>query len=461
MAGGYLALKSPPHDYKKEQERPVAAPALFLPIFTRLAAGSKMNYNETSARHHSCPDCLSKIDKPHHHPLSRGLFMVAPHTELRKFVIPEFVFGPGARQLAGRYARNFGASEVLVVTDPGIIAAGWTGEVTASLEAAGLSCHLFAGLTPNPKGEEVMAGAEMYARKRCDTIVAVGGGSPIDCAKGIGIVSTNGGHILDYEGVDRIACPGPPLICIPTTAGSSADVSQFAIVTDTGRRVKITIISKLVVPDVSLIDPMTLTTMSSDLTAYTGMDALTHAFEAYASNAASPITDLFALEAIRLLAAHLRAASKKPDDLDLRALTMRGCLYAGLAFSNASLGLLHAMTHSLGGYLDMQHGASNAILLKSVVAYNFHSAPARYAAIGEALGLDLRGRDASAQKNLLLEAISHLQEELQVGKPLTRLGVRRSDLAALAATALNDPSVATNPRRPTRSEIEELYERTL
>lgn len=383
------------------------------------------------------------------------------HRQLRKFVAPEFVFGLGARQLAGRYARNFGASEVLVVTDPGVIAAGWAREVTDCLEAASISCHVFADLTPNPKAGEVMAGAEFYARRRCDTIVAVGGGSPMDCAKGIGIVTANGGNILDYEGVDRIGGPGPPLICIPTTAGSAADVSQFAIVTDTARKVKIAIISKMLVPDVSLVDPLPLTTMSRELAAHTGMDALAHAFEAYASNAGSPVTDLFALEAIRLLAANLRGAMENPLDLELRARTMRGSLYAGLAFTNASLGLLHAMAHSLGGYFDIQHGASNALLMKSVVAYNYESAPARYADIGQALGLPVGGRQVPEQKALLLEAIDHLKTDLMGDMPLAKLGVHRTDLAALAAKAVNDPSVATNPRRPTRSEIEKLYEQAL
>jgi alcohol dehydrogenase len=383
--------------------------------------------------------------------------MPGTHTELRKFVIPEFVFGLGARQLAGRYARNFGATEVLVVTDPGIIAAGWAREVTASLEAAGLSCHLFADLTPNPKAEEVLAGAEFYARRRCDTIVAVGGGSPIDCAKGIGILSANGGNILDYEGVDRIAGPGPPLICIPTT-GSAADVSQFAIITDTARRMKSAIISKMLVPDVSLVDPLTLTTMSSKLTTHIGMGALAHAFEAYVSNAGSPTTDLFALEAIRLLIPHLLPALKNPDDLELRVLTMRGSLYAGLAFTNAGLGLIHAMAHSLGGLLDIEHGASNALLMKIVVAYNYESAPAKHADIGQAMGLPVCGREIPEQKTIMLEAIDKLQKDLMVDRPLAGLGVRRNDLAGLAARALSDPSVATNPRRPTRAEIEALYE---
>ncbi len=382
-------------------------------------------------------------------------------TELRKFVAPEFVFGAGARNMASRYARNFGASKVLIVTDPGIIAAGWTKEVADGMEAANIPYHVFSSVTPNPKAEEVMAGAEVYEQERCNMIVAVGGGSPMDCAKGIGIVSSNKSNILDFEGVDQVPSPGPPLICVPTTAGSAADVSQFAIITDTDRKVKIAIISKTLVPDVSLIDPLTLTTMPRELTAHTGMDALCHAFEAYVSNARSPVTDLFALESVRLMSASLIPAIEHPDELDIRARTMLGSLYAGLAFSNAGLGLVHAMAHSLGGYLDIPHGESNSILISRVVEFNFEAAPERYSAIGEAMRPSTAGMLPSEKKAALLMALESFREILKVDVALGRHGVKRSDISNLAAKAVKDPCIATNPRRPTQKEIEQLYEQAL
>ncbi len=382
-------------------------------------------------------------------------------TELRKFVAPEFVFGVGARHMAARYAKNFGASKVLIVTDPGIIAAGWTKEVTDGMESAGIPYHLFSAVTPNPKEKEIMTGAVEYEREHCDTIVVIGGGSPIDCAKGIGIVSSNRKHILDFEGVDQVMNPGPPLICIPTTAGSSADVSQFAIITDTDRKVKIAIISKTVVPDVSLIDPLTLTTMPDNLTANTGMDALCHAFEAYVSSASSLVTDLFALEAVRLVSSSLIRALELPDDIAMRSNTMLGSLYAGLAFSNASLGLVHAMAHSLGGYLDSPHGESNSILLSHVVAFNFEAAQEKYASIGEALGVSMIGLNASEQKAVLIEALEKLRKKLNIDVSLGEIGVKHSDISKLAGNAINDPCVATNPRRSTQKDIELLYERAL
>jgi alcohol dehydrogenase len=381
--------------------------------------------------------------------------------ELRKFVSPEFIFGKGAHNMAARYAANFGASKVLIVTDPGVIAAGWTKEVTNGLDASQIPCHVFSAVTPNPKAEEVMAGAEEYAREQCDVIIAVGGGSPIDCAKGIGIISSNGGHIKDYEGVDQVPTPGPPIICVPTTAGSSADVSQFAIITDADKRVKLTLISKTLVPDVSLIDPLTLTTKPRDLTAHTGIDAIAHAFEAYVSNAASPVTDLFALEAVRLISANLIQAIENPNDLAARSGTMLGSLYAGLAFSNAGLGLVHAMAHSLGGYLDTPHGESNSILIYPVIEFNFNSAQEKYAALGKALGVHMNGMTSDEKKHALIQSLETLKKTLKADLSLAGIGVKSSDIPELAAQALQDPCVVTNPRRPTQKEIELIYEQAL
>ena len=375
--------------------------------------------------------------------------------ELRKFVAPEFVFGFGARQLAGRYARNLGARKVLVVTDPGVMQAGWTGDVLRNLEAEDISCTVYSHVTPNPREEEVMAGAEVYETNGCNAIIAVGGGSPIDCAKGIGIVSSNKAHVLTFEGADEVPVPGPPLICIPTTAGTSADVSQFAIIGDTRRKVKIAIVSKTVVPDVALIDPMTTTTMDAQLTAHTGMDALVHAVEAYVSNAQSPITDLHALEAIRLVTENLVAAIREPGNIHLRGKMMLGSLHAGLAFSNASLGAVHAMAHSLGGFLDFAHGHVNAILLRHVIRFNFDAAPQRYLDIGKTMGLH------EPDKAAVISAIARLQDAAGVGQGLGQLGLSSKDIPELAEKAMHDVCMVTNPRQPTFREIEAIYERAL
>ncbi len=380
---------------------------------------------------------------------------------LRKFVQPEFIFGPAARKLAGHYAKNLAARRVLVVTDPGVIAAGWTRDVTESLEEAGLTYIVYDRVTPNPRSEEVMGGAAVYREGDCDVIVAVGGGSPMDCAKGIGIVSSNGGHILEFKGIDQISIPMPPLICIPTTGGTSADVSQFAIITDEGQRNKIAIVSKAVIPDLSLIDPVTLITMPAQLTAYTAIDALTHGIEAFVSSANSPITDLHALEAIRLIASNLIEAIQNPDDVELRTKIMLGSLHAGIAFSNASLGATHAMAHSLGGLLDIAHGQCNAGLLGHVVAFNFAAAGARYRRIGEAMGLKLGKMTLKDQKADILRKVRELREAVQVNTGLESLGVSGADIPVLAGKAIKDLCMVTNPRRPNQRDIEVIYEDAL
>ena len=378
--------------------------------------------------------------------------------DLRKFVVPEFVFGAGALHLAGRYARNFGARKVLVVSDPGVIRAGWTAQVADSLRDEDIPFTIFSQLTSNPRAEEVMAGVEVYQGESCNLIVAVGGGSPMDCAKGIGIASANRRNVLEFEGVDQVPVPGPPLICIPTTAGSSADVSQFAIITDEERKVKIAIVSKMVVPDVALIDPMTTKTMDPQLTAFTGMDALVHGFEAFVSNANSPITDLHALKAINLVMENLPAAVVSPENVRLRGQMMLGSLHAGLAFSNASLGAVHAMAHSLGGFLDFPHGETNAILLEHVIAYNFESAFERYLRIGQAMGLDL---NPGQEKESILGAIRQLRKAIGIDQTLGEIGLSREAIPALAEKAMQDACMVTNPRRPIQRDIEVIYEKAL
>ncbi len=377
--------------------------------------------------------------------------------EMRKFVAPEFIFGVNARHRVGFYARNMMARRVFVVTDPGVIAAGWVRDVIADLTEVGIESVIFQELTSNPKDHEVMAGAEVYAREHCDVIVAVGGGSVIDCAKAIGIVHTNGGHILDFEGADQIDIPGPPLICIPTTAGTAADISQFCIIVNSPERYKMAIISKCMVPDVALIDPETTLTMDAYLTACTGIDALTHAIEAYVSTASSPIVDVHALAAIKLIWNNIEQAVAMPHHLPARENMLLGSLQAGLAFSNASLGAVHALAHALGGFLDLPHGECNALLLEHVVRFNISKATDRYKQIGEAIGLEMAGITERQRARRITEALNHLRNRLGIVNSLTQRGVRSADIPELAFHALNDACLVTNPRHAQIDDIKVIY----
>ncbi len=383
------------------------------------------------------------------------------YTGLRKFVAPEFVFGNGAIDLTPNYINNLGAGKVLLITDIKIMELPWYKKIKKSLTDLNIKHSLFTQITPNPRDFESIAGAEIFLSTGCDTIVALGGGSVLDCAKGIGILVSNGGKINDYEGVDRIYEPIPPLICIPTTAGTSADVSQFAIILDPEEKIKRAIISKTIVPDVSLIDPQTLTSMDSYLTACTGIDALVHAIEAFVSNASSPITDIHALNAIRLINDYLIKSIKNPENLTFRTAVMQGSLEAGLAFSNASLGAVHAMAHSLGGLLDLPHGECNAILLDHVISYNYESAPERYTEICKIIKLPVGGLTNNEIKKTLTGHIDNLKKEAGIRKTLSDNGLKKTDIQALAQNSMKDPCIVTNPRKPALRDIEVIYEEAL
>tara|TARA_R110000796_G_scaffold252568_2_gene387916 strand:+ start:7243 stop:8406 length:1164 start_codon:yes stop_codon:yes gene_type:complete len=382
-------------------------------------------------------------------------------SQLRKFVTPEIIFGAGARKTVANYAATFGARKVLLVSDPGVLAAGWLADVEKSLQDQAIDYVLFTQVSANPRVEEIMQGAEVYRTAGCNVIVAVGGGSPMDCAKAIGIVVAHDRHILTFEGVDTIRAPIPPLIMIPTTAGTSADVSQFVIISNQQEKVKFSIISKAVVPDVSLIDPETTSTMDSFLSACTGVDALVHAIEAFVSTGSGPMTDAHALEAMRLINGNLVEMIQNPQDIVLREKIMLGSLQAGLAFSNAILGAVHAMSHSLGGFLDLPHGLCNAILVEHVVAFNYASAPDRFKIVAQTLGIDTRGLTTPNIQQRLVQHLIDLKKAVGFEQTLAMHGVSMADLPMLSVHAMHDPCILTNPRESSLKDVEVVYAEAL
>ncbi len=377
--------------------------------------------------------------------------------EIRKFLAPEYVFGIDARLKAGNYCKRFGGRRILLVTDQGVMQTPWVKDVVRSIEELGMEYTVYSSVSPNPRDFEVMAGAELYLHEKCNMIVSVGGGSAMDCAKGIGIVTTNHSNILAFEGVDKIDKPMPPLVCIPTTGGTAADVSQFAIINNYKERYKMAIVSKAVVPDVALIDPQVLTSMDGFLTACTGMDALTHAMEAFVSNASSPFTDLYALESIRLVNENLVQSYLDPLELQYRGKMMLASLYAGLAFSNASLGCVHSLAHSLGGYLDLPHGECNAILLPHVVDYNYDVAADRYTRIAGIFGIETHNRSGKSVRDELKKYLMEMNHRLGISQTLNKLGVQSDTIPFLSDRAIKDPCNATNPKPPEKKDLEVIY----
>lgn len=382
-------------------------------------------------------------------------------SNLRKFVSPEIIFGAGARHSVSNYAKSFGAKKVLLVSDPGVTKAGWLKDVSDTLTEAGIEHVSFIDVSPNPRADEVMQGVQVYQENNCNVIVAVGGGSPMDCAKGIGIVSSNGRHILDFEGIDTINVAIPPLIFIPTTAGTSADVSQFAIISDPVEKVKISIVSKSVVPDVALIDPETTMTMDPFLSACTGIDAMVHAIEAFVSTGAGPLTDMHALDAMKLINENIAGLVNNPMDLQLREQVMLGSMKAGLAFSNAILGAVHAMSHSLGGYLDLPHGLCNAMLLEHVINYNFKDAEDRFKVVANALNLEIAGLNSKQVQNKLIQHVINLKAEVGLSQKLKESGVAACDIPFLSEHAILDPCMLTNPRKSNKRDVAVVYEEAL
>ncbi|MDI9371131.1 MAG: iron-containing alcohol dehydrogenase [Synergistaceae bacterium] len=372
---------------------------------------------------------------------------------LRKFVAPEILFGEGAMEYAGQYAHNLGGTRVFIATDPGLIEAGWLDRVVENLRQERLDCVVFSDIRPNPTVSMVMSGAEVYDEEDCDLVLALGGGSPMDCAKAIAAVHANGSHVLEFVGIDRIPNPSPPVICIPSTSGSAADVSQFSIIKDDDTKVKCAIISKSMVPDLSLTDPRITVTMDRGLTAATGLDALTHAVEAYVSRASSNLTDLHALHAIRLVVEHLPRVLDDLSDMACRTGMTLASMHAGLAFSNAGLGVVHALSHSLGGLLDLPHGECNSLLLRYGVERNYTAAPGRFVEILRALG---GGETATDPLDELLNRLDDLRSNAGVPGRLRELGLSLEQLPLLAKSAAEDPCMVTNPLPLTENDLESL-----
>jgi alcohol dehydrogenase class IV len=380
---------------------------------------------------------------------------------LSKFHAPEIVFGAHSLPEAAHAALRLGARRPLVVTDPGLMEAGWPSELLGQLRSAGLRPEVWLDVTPNPKDHEIEAGHERYREAGCDVVLGIGGGSVIDAAKGVALLAANGGHILDYEGIDRIANPIPPLIMMPTTSGTGADVSQFCIVTDTERHTKITIMGRALVPDVSVIDPRLLVTMPEWLNAATGLDALTHGIEAFVSLAHGPLTDHHALQAISLVHGNLADTMRRPDDSQARAFMAQAALEAGLAFTNAILGATHAMSHQVGGMLDLPHGVVNGVLLPHVIRFNGADRPERFVPIAQAMGLDVARMPAADAVELLAEEIRRLGDEVGVPGGLGALGVTEDDIPRLSELTLGDACLTTNPRATSVEEIETLFKAAL
>lgn len=381
--------------------------------------------------------------------------------EISKFAAPEIIFGFGAISQTGESVLRLGAKKLFIVTDQGLIEAGWVEQVLKHLDEVKLDYEVWSNITSNPKDYEVMEGAKLYLKSECDAIAAVGGGSAIDAAKAIAVLTANGGEPKDFEGINKITKPLPPMVMIPSTGGSGSEVSQFAIIVDSKRKIKMTIISKSLVPDIAIIDPYLLYTKDARLTASTGVDALCHAIESYVSLAATPLTDVHALYAVQLIANNLRESVACRTNLNAKKAMAMASLQAGLAFSNAILGAAHAMTHQIDGLLDSHHGETNSILLPIVMEYNLMACVERYAKVAEALGIKTEGISRLKAAEKAIRWVKKLFEDIGTPKKLSDLGLTEDLIPQLAENALKDACLVTNPRDVEKKDLINLYKQAL
>ena len=361
-----------------------------------------------------------------------------------KFSVPEIFLGQGSLKYAGVCARRLGAEKIFLVSDPGLESSGWVEKVFKILENSGLKWVYYSDISSNPRDYEIERGARLYQGHNCDGVMALGGGSPMDAAKGIALVAGNGGRVNDYEGANRIEHPLPPMVFIPSTASSGSDISQFTIITDPDRGVKMSIISRTLVPNVSIIDPVLLTTKSRELIIAAAVDALSHAVEAYVSPIASPLTEIHSLQAIKEIIRHLYRAVEGRSLDDLETLSQAGTS-AAMAFSNAGLGLDHALAHSIGGMLDAVHGTIHSVLLPPVMAFNLSACPGKMAKIGKTI----LGKSTGDDRETALAGIQALEEffcGLNIPTRLRQIIPHQSDLDKICKMALGDACLLSNPR---------------
>jgi len=324
------------------------------------------------------------------------------------------ITGINAVTQIGAEAKKLHGHKVLIITDPGVAESGSVEKVERPLIDAGLEVGVYAKAVPEPPMSSVAEAVAFAEKGGYDCIIGFGGGSAIDVAKIIAVLVNSGHSVEDYVGIDQVPKRGLPLIAVPTTAGTGSEVTAIAIFANEKLNVKQGVVSGYLIPNVALVDPMMTVKMPRGITAATGLDALTHAIEAYVSTQAQPLTDTFALRAIGLISANLRTAYSYPDDIVARGNMLMGSLQAGLAFANSSVALVHGMSRPIGAYFHVAHGTSNAVLLPTVIEFSVSGNLRRYAEVAEAMGEQTKGLTVDAAAKKTVEAAKRLNADLQI-----------------------------------------------
>ena len=367
-------------------------------------------------------------------------------------------FGRGSRTKLGEELKNRHFGKVLVVTDFNLTQSNITKMVTDILDDSNIRYFVFSNIKPNPTIKNVQDGVSLGRISGVEAIVAVGGGSVIDTAKAISIIMTNPEHddVKSLDGAISTRNKGLPLIALPTTAGTAAEVTINYVITDEYSKKKMVCVDVHDIPVCSIVDPDLMQGMPQRLAATTGMDALTHAMEGYITNAAWLIPDMFHINAMSLIYKNLEAASNEKDDIAVEKMAYAQYI-AGMGFSNVGLGIVHSMAHSLGAYFDTPHGLANAILLPHVMRYNGKACPDLFRNMGNAFGLNMEYMsDEEVVDNIVL-AIQDLSKRLNIPQSLSEIGIPKEAIPELASQAINDVCTPGNPRDVTVEDIERIY----
>lgn len=383
---------------------------------------------------------------------------------VQRFILNEVsYFGPGARKVLPEVVERLGKKKALVVTDKGLVKFGVAGMVTEVLDKAGIAYEVFSEVKPNPTVTNVKDGIEAFRKAGADFIIAIGGGSSMDTAKGIGIVINNPefSDIVSLEGCAPTKNKSVPIVALPTTAGTAAETTINYVIIDEEKKKKMVCVDPNDIPAVAIIDAELMYSLPKSLTAATGMDALTHAIEGYITKGAWDMSDMFEIEAIRMIHRNLQKAVDEPSNAEARNGMAVAQYIAGMAFSNVGLGLVHGMAHPMGSLFDVPHGVANALLLPTVMEFNMPACMDKYPRIAEAMGVDITGMTPEEASKAAVEAVRQLALNVGIPQHLSELGITEADIPALAEQAIADVCTPGNPREVTLDDIKALYTKVL
>ena len=375
---------------------------------------------------------------------------------------PRILMGPGALSRTGEEVRRLGARKALVVTDPGVVAAGLTARLEAVLDSAGISWARFDAVEPDPRLDIAVAAAAAARAEQADLVIGIGGGSPLDIAKVCAVLAVSAKPVQELFGIDQVPGPGLRTILIPTTAGTGSEATPVAILSDEQEKLKKGIVSPYLFPAVAVLDPELTVGLPPHVTAATGLDALIHAMEAFTSRNAGSMSDLLARKAMRLIWRNLRTAYANGEDLAARAAMLEGSLLAGMAFANAGMTAVHAFAYPIGAEFHIPHGVANSIMLPPVMEFNMIGNLEKFAQIAECFGEPVRGLNRRSQAARAAQAVRTLVEDLGVPRTLREFGVSEAHIPALAQGAMKVTRLlANNPRRVTLADAEAIYRKAL